>query len=158
MKLVLDATAIRSGMTFSGEFEWYMTPSVKDEVMRGKLARDLELLADISIKIMEPSPDILEKIRRTAGETGDIGRLSDTDVDVLALGLELRATILSDDYSIQNVAKVLGIDYKGGAEKGITEVYNWHWRCRGCGRFFDEEAKECPVCGSGLRSVRKKKQ
>ena len=158
MKYVIDATAIRSGMTFSGEFEWYMTPSVKDEIMRGKLARDLELLTDISIKTMEPSPENLEKIRETAEKTGDIGRLSNTDIDILALGLELGATILSDDYSIQNVAKVLGIDYRGGAEKGITEVYNWHWRCRGCGRFFDEEAKECPVCGSELRSVRKKKQ
>ena len=158
MKFVLDATAIRSGMMLSGECQWFMTPSVKNEIARGKAARDLELLVDISIKIMEPSRESVMRIRDKAGETGDIGRLSDTDIDVLALGLELEATILTDDYSVQNIAKALGIDYRSGAQRGIEKVYIWHWRCRGCGRFFDEEAKECPVCGSDLRSVRKKNQ
>ncbi len=156
MRYVLDATAIRNGMTLSGEYEWYMTSSVKDEISRGKQAKDLNLLVDISIKIMDPSTPNVERIEAKARETGDIGRLSKTDIEVLALALEIDGIILSDDYSVQNIAKALDIKFKGGAEKGIKEVFTWRWRCRGCGKFYDEEMPDCPICGSELRSVRKR--
>lgn len=156
MKLVLDATAIRNGLAISGEYEFFMPPSVKEEISSGKQARDLDLLIETSIKIAEPSEASIGTIREKAKETGDIGRLSETDTDVLALALDLDATILSDDYSIQNVAESLGIGYKSSITRGIKEIYIWQWRCRGCGRYFKEEFSDCPICGSGLRSVRKR--
>ncbi len=156
MRYILDATAIRSGMTLSGEYEWYMTSSVKDEISRGKQAKDLDLLVDISIKVMDPAPGNVEQIEAKARETGDIGRLSKTDIDILALALEMDGTVLSDDYSVQNVATALGIKFNAGVEKGIKEVFTWRWRCRGCGKFYDEEMPDCPICGSELRSVRKR--
>ena len=155
-KIILDATAIRSGMMLSGEFQWFITPSVKEEVSRGKQSRDLNLLSDISIDIMEPTSKNSERVKEAAERTGDIGRVSTTDMDILALALDIDAIILTDDYSVQNLAKHLDIDYRSGVEKGIKKEFEWHWRCRGCGRYFDEEKVDCPICGSELRSVRKR--
>jgi len=155
-KIVLDATAIRSGMMLSGEFQWFITPSVREEVSRGKQSRDLDLLSDISVKIVEPSSSNVGRVKKAAERTGDIGRLSTTDMDILALALDIDGIILTDDYSVQNLAKHLGIDHRAGVEKGIKKEFEWHWRCRGCGRYFDEEKVDCPICGSELRSVRKK--
>ncbi len=156
MRLVLDATAIRSGMTISGQHEWFITPSVVDELKKGKTARDLELLQDITMRVTQPSGESVEKVREAAEVTGDISRLSDTDMEVLALGLELEAIILTDDYSIQNLAKVLKIDYQPGITPGIKEVFHWTYRCRGCGRIFNSEPENCPICGSDIKTVRKK--
>ena len=155
MRLVLDATAIRSGMTISCQHEWFVTPSVMDELKRGKTARDLELLSGISLKVIRPTGDNVGKVREAAEVTGDISRLSNTDVDVLALALELRAMILTDDYSIQNLARVLKIEYRPGITTGIKEVFHWGYRCRGCGRTFESKENDCPVCGSEIRVVRK---
>ena len=155
-KIVLDATAIRSGMMLSGEFEWFITPSVKAEVSRGKQSRDLDLLAGISIEIKEPSSESGKVVKEAAEKTGDIGRVSSTDIDILALALDINGIILTDDYSVQNLAKHLGIDYKSSVERGIKKEFKWHWRCRGCGRYFDVEKVDCPICGSDLRSVRKR--
>ncbi len=157
MRLVLDATAIRSGMTISGQHEWFITPSVMDELKKGKTARDIELLLGISLRVIRPTGENVEKVREAAEVTGDISRLSDTDVDVLALGLELGAMILTDDYSIQNLARVLKIEYRSGITTGIKEVFHWTYRCRGCGRTFDKEHDNCPICGSDIKIVRRKK-
>ena len=62
MKFVLDATAIRSGMTFSGEFQWFITPSVKSEIARGKAARDLELLVTYGPNKKLPENTTQEKV------------------------------------------------------------------------------------------------
>lgn len=156
MRLVLDATAIRSGMTISGQHEWFITPSVKDELKKGKTGKDLELLIDLSLKVASPTVECIGKVKRAAEVTGDISRLSNTDVDVLALALELGAMILTDDYSIQNLASVLKIEYQSGTTTGIKEVFHWTYRCRGCRRTFDSKEATCPICGSDIRVVRKK--
>lgn len=156
MRLVLDATAIRSGMGISGQHEWFITPSVMDELKKGKTGKDLELLIDLSLKVACPTEESMGKVKRAAEVTGDISRLSDADVDVLALALELGAMILTDDYSIQNLARVLKIEYQPGTTTGIKEVFNWTYRCRGCGRKFSSEPEDCPICGSDIKVVRRK--
>ena len=152
---VLDATAMRSGLSIDGSNEYHTTPSVVGELKRGKVARDLEMLEGLHITISEPKEEFLSMIKSAAEKTGDISRLSETDVDVLALALELGATIVSDDYSIQNVSRTLNINYGGGVERGIKEVYEWTYRCTGCGRYFDEKKDSCQICGSALKVVRK---
>ena len=152
---VLDATVMRAGMSIDGFHEWFTTPSVKGELEKGKVARDLEILENIHLKVMAPRHEFLEKIRRAAEKTGDIARLSDTDMEVLALALELGATIISDDYSIQNVAQSMKIEYRSGVEPGIKKIFNWTFRCTGCGRYFEKKYDSCEICGSALKTVRK---
>ncbi|MFO7618524.1 MAG: nucleic acid-binding protein [Thermoplasmata archaeon] len=155
MPYVLDATAIRSGMPTQDPSQYFTTPGVIEEVKRGKAGRDLALALEISITAKAPEPEAMSVVVAAASRTGDDGRLSETDLQVLALALELKATIVSDDYSVQNVARVLEIPCQGQLE-GIRAVIHWTYRCKGCGRYYEEAQPDCPICGSEVRTVRRR--
>jgi UPF0271 protein len=155
MPYILDATAIRSGMATAEKGQFFTTPNVVDEVRRGRQARDLDLAIELSIIVRSPETEALKVVAAAASRTGDDNRLSQTDIGILALALELKAVIISDDYSVQNVAKVLDISCQGSLD-GIRKVIHWTYRCRGCGRYYDEAQPDCPICGSEVRTVRKK--
>ena len=154
MAFVLDATAIRSGMTIAGD-EWFTTPSVINEVKLGRQGRSLEILQEIAIKVMEPDDDFIKIIEETAKSTGDFDSLSKTDMEILALALNLKATLISDDYSVQNVASVLKIPYKTDLA-GIRKTIIWTYRCKGCGKYYEKKQPDCPICGSEIRRTKKK--
>jgi len=113
---------------------------------------------DEIIQFVSPGRESLEKVREAARLTGDDIRLSQVDMEVLALALELKATVLTDDYSIQNLAAQLGIDYKGVEKEGIRRVIRWGYKCSGCGRTYSVSHRECPVCGSLLKSYGRRKR
>jgi UPF0271 protein len=152
---VLDATAIRSGMMPRADIDLYTTPGVIEELKRGRIAKDVDTLSSISLRVVPPARELSAHVRDAAKGTGDAGRLSDTDVELLALALEMSGILVTDDYSIQNMAEVLGIEYVKGVEKGISEVYQWEYRCSGCGRRFSDSKVDCPICGSELTIARK---
>jgi len=83
--------------------------------------------------------------------TGDDVRLSNADVDLLALASDMGALLVTEDYSVQNLAEVLSIRWTS-VGRSITEVRKWCYRCKGCLKVFDERHDDCPVCGSELRS------
>lgn len=154
MAYVLDATAIRSGMTIAGE-GWFTTPGVMDEIRLGRQGRQAELFAELALGIREPSTKSMEAVARAAESTGDMGRLSETDRGIIALALELGATLISDDYSVQNTARFLEIPFLTDMQ-GIRKIIHWTHRCRGCGRYYDKEQPDCPICGSEVRMVTKR--
>jgi len=116
--------------------------------------------ARASGRMREVSPekkwtDELEAKSRSAGEAH---KLSLTDRQLLSLGLHLKSegkepTIVSDDYSVQNMAVRLGFNFVSQATKGITKVINWGIYCPGCRRKFDapQEDNVCPICGTELK-------
>jgi len=112
---------------------------------------------DELLLVTSPSSASLSEVKEAAQRTGDDARLSPVDMEVLALARDLQATLLTDDYSIQNLARVLGIKYQGVGFKGIKEIIIWTYRCKGCGRIFEKNQPDCPICGSELRSVRSRK-
>lgn len=151
--LVLDTSALFAMQDLPQE-EVYATPGVIKELERhGDKRADLwgELL-----KVWDPSAASLKKVKEAASMSGDSTRVSPTDIEVIALALDLDAIIITDDYSIQNLAGYMGIPYRPAGFKGITRIIKWKWRCAGCRRVFDKEVTECPVCGSELRSFRLK--
>lgn len=155
-KFVLDSSALVEGLELVSKegVEYYTTHSVINE-LKSKLPREkLDLLIELKLKILEPSEEFRKKLAQKAEPLGEIPRLSTTDLDILALGLELGAVIVTDDYSIQNVAKEVGIEYLAFAQKGITKKIRWKYRCRGCGKYFSDFSNFCPVCGSKLKTVR----
>ncbi len=123
---------------------------------------EMNNLLNMGMRIAAPSTESRETVIEGAIETGDLGRLSDTDIDIIALGSEMdRGLILTDDYSIQNMCEFLGIDYRGAKEEGIKEEWRWTYRCTGCKRNYRPEKAEkheytCPVCGSRIKSRKKK--
>ena len=152
MRRVLDASALLSGASFDGEL--YTTPEAVREVRRHGSTPQLDAVLATKVRVLTPAAESLKAVDAVARETGDVARLSPTDRGLLALAREIGGTVLTDDYSIQNVAARLGIPYERVLERGIVEVVRWRYRCTGCGRFFDEPIKECPVCGSRVKTTR----
>jgi UPF0271 protein len=111
-------------------------------------------LKEAALSIQEPSKEALMKVRKASQGTGDDARLSEADLTVLALALDTGGTILTDDYSIQNLATSMGIPFRTISQKGIQGLFKWNYRCKGCRKVFSCAQKECPVCGSEVRSWR----
>ncbi|MFB6281173.1 MAG: NOB1 family endonuclease [Haloferacaceae archaeon] len=124
-------------------------PMVAEE-LEGEHAFRFEAMEGSGMHIHIPAEEAADRVRRAAGETGDGGELSETDVRLLAAAFELDATLVTDDYAMQNVADRLGIDVEVIARDGIDERRDWRFQCQGCGREFDDSRDRCPICGSEL--------
>ncbi|MBN1786393.1 MAG: hypothetical protein JW825_05370 [Candidatus Methanofastidiosa archaeon] len=151
---VLDSSAIFSGHIPSERC--FITPEVEAEIKDSLSAENL--LSNIGsgrIEVRHPKLEFLDKIRQAVLRTGD--SLSPADVSVLALALELGATVISDDYGIQNMAKISGIRYATAKSAGIGSVFFWSKKCTGCGKAFNGTEEVCDVCGSALKKVVKRK-
>ncbi len=154
-RLVLDTSALFSMEDLPQDAEVFVTPSVLEELRKYK-DRRVERWGDL-LRTSEATTSSIKKVREAAERTADAGRVSPTDVEVLALAIDLEAVVLTDDYSIQNLAAHIGIPYRTVGLKGIRKVLKWRYKCTGCGRVFDKDMPECPVCGSKLRTVRSRK-
>lgn len=157
---IIDTSAILSGRPISiTDASIVTTPGVSDEFSAGgRDFQNFEYLKELGLMIFLPSKQALDKVIQTAKETGDDRRLSRVDIEIVALALDMmkdqhqEVTILSDDYSIQNLASTLNIRYQGVVQKGITKKFKWISRCPGCGKKFNEQTKICPICGTSTKS------
>ncbi len=154
-RLVLDTSALFSMEDLPQNAEVFVTPSVLEELRRYE-DRRVERWGDL-LRTSEASSGSVKKVKEAAQRTGDIARVSPTDIEVLALAIDFEAVLLTDDYSIQNLAAYLGVPYRPVGMRGIKKVFKWRYKCVGCGRVFDKEMPECSVCGSQLRTVRSRK-
>ena len=156
-KMVCDTSVLLAGGDPRGapDDEVYVTPSVLDEVKRPEDRERLETLREVGLKMQVPGAPALEAIEKAAAATGDGQRLSPVDKELLALAVELRAELLTDDRSMQNIAASLGLPYKGYAQSEIKGIWHWEsqWICTGCGRRYQSEMPkdECIVCGHEVR-------
>ena len=151
--LVLDSSAFFS-MDALPEEDHVCPPGVIRELEKYEDPR-LALRGDM-VHVSDCSKESLDKVTEAARKSGDLGRLSPVDMTVLALAVDVQGTIWSDDYSIQNVARIMGIGFRPIGMKGIEKVVKWNYRCIGCGKWFKEKMPECPICGSGMKACRKK--
>ena len=149
---VLDASALLTGRQFPGELA--TVSGVLREVRRHGLTPQLEAILETQVRVLEPPVEASDRVRAAAEGTGDAARLSPTDRDLLALALDLGGTLVTDDYSIQNLCRVLGILYEPVLMPGIQETWRWSYRCTGCGTTWPEWHAECPTCGSALKTAR----
>ncbi len=138
---VLDASAI---ILRKAVFENMITvPEVIQEIKDEKSRLYLDVA---NIRVEDAKKEFVKKVIKVAGKTGDIERLSDADIKLLAKALEVDGVIVTDDYSIQNVAKRLGIRYENVMQKGIEKEFKWIRVCKGCRQITEREI--CEVCGS----------
>ncbi|HSA35167.1 MAG TPA: PIN domain-containing protein [Methanomassiliicoccales archaeon] len=154
MKVVLDTSALFGLEQVPPEWDAYVTEGVLAELEKYNDRRSENLLH--TIKVSQATASSLSKVKDAAKGTGDSSRLSRTDIGVLALALEIQATVVTDDYSIQNLASVLGVEFLPMNMKGITKVVRWNYLCTGCGKVFKEPQPDCPICGSPLRTTRRR--
>ena len=128
-------------------------PLVREE-LEDESAYRFDAMEGSGMHIHIPGEQTVEKVRRAAGEVGDLAELSDTDVRLIAATFELDGTLVTDDYAMQNVAETLDVDVDVIARDGIDERRDWQFQCQGCGRTFDEKRDRCRVCGSDLERKR----
>ncbi len=155
VKYVLDSSALLSGKEFEGEL--FIVPGVQRELRKYGVTPQLAAFLDTKVRILTPAKEAIIQIQNKAKETGDDRRLSPVDMDLLALASELSATLVTDDYSIENLAKALGIPYEAVMMPPITEEVRWKYRCTGCRKIWPEWHDACPICGAPLRTSRPKK-
>ncbi|RLG28745.1 hypothetical protein DRO03_09115 [Methanosarcinales archaeon] len=134
------------------------TPEVVSELVdiKSKMAFEAALLSGVEVE--PPLANLITEVRSHAGRTGDIERLSDTDIGILAKALEHGGILCTDDYAIQNVAESLGIETEPILQDGIKETFEWGRRCKGCGRRFEGDVRICPICGSETKGYKKSRK
>ena len=110
------------------------------------------------LKVRAPKKSFMDKVKASARLVGDLFFLSQADLQVLALALELRAmdlapSIATDDYSIQNVANQMGIEFASLITLGIRFRLQWLRYCPACHKRYpaNYKSKRCEICGTELK-------
>lgn len=159
--VILDTSALVAGFDpFSISEEQYTVQSVIEEVSRKSVfSLRFETAIDSGkIKVKTPKADFMEEAKASASAVGDAFFLSETDIQVLALALELRTKgyrplVATDDYSIQNVATQMKVEFASLITFGIRRHLQWVRYCPACHRRPSGEykGKECEICGTQLK-------
>jgi UPF0271 protein len=147
MKSVLDASVFFSECPVEGEI--FTTPSVCDELKDIRSKGKFEILCAEGLRVMSPGPESMGNVMAAAKKSRDTCVISGTDCELLALALEMGATLYTDDFAIQNVASILGVQIHPILQRKARRVH-WKYRCTGCGRYFDHDG-ECLICGSAIK-------
>ena len=156
-RYVLDASAFINGFQLTSNENYTVseiTAEIKDFESRLKLdsaiAEGLLVISDVNKKYIRCVNDIIY-------ESGDILRLSLPDKKLIALAYKLshegkNVKVITDDYTIQNTLKIMGIPFSGVITEGIKGIYNWKKVCEGCKKEFDEDYPfdDCEICGSKI--------
>lgn len=161
---VLDSSGIIGGF-LSRKFPNYTTSQVVMEIKDIKSEIFLQdALENKYITIEEPSSRDIEIVEEVITRSGDILRLSDVDKQVIALALTLKKdklspTVVTDDYSMQNVLKIMEIPFRSVLTEGIEDVVEWIKFCKGCKKTYPSSYTStiCEICGSPISIKRTKK-
>jgi UPF0271 protein len=149
---ILDASAFYAGVPFRSSEDCFTTSLVYDEIKHIKKNHDAlgTLLETNRLKIREPDSESTKSAIKASKETGDFPQLSKQDISIIALCIEMKGQIISDDFAISNVAKNLGLEIRPIMTKGIKDVGKWVHYCPGC-RTNHSSGTECPACGTPLK-------
>ena len=149
---VLDATSFYAGIPFSSQEQSFTTPLVLEEIKHIKKSHDaVQILIDLDrLKIIEPEQENTNFVLEKAKNTGDLPDLSKEDVSVLALCVQLKGELITDDYTVSNVAKHLNLKVIPIMTKGISKVLDRKYICPACNKIF-KKISNCPICGSRLK-------
>lgn len=156
---ILDASAFYAGVPFRSSSDCYTTSLVYDEIKHIKKNHEaLETLLETNrLKIREPDKISLDLAIKSSKSTGDYQQLSKQDISIIALCIDLKGEIISDDFAISNVAKNLNLKISPIMTNGIKDVGKWVHYCPGC-RSNHKNGKECPICGTPLKRKLLKRQ
>ena len=137
----------------------YVIPSQRIELSRIYPEKEIKIDSAELIWI-EPDKKSLQTATNLAIETGDMAGLSEIDLGILALSINLKKTLVTDDYRLQNLAEKASIDWISVTTDGITEIWNWELKCIACKKIFPQPEKpnlkkadlgRCEDCGSELK-------
>ncbi|MCR4368941.1 MAG: hypothetical protein NUV67_03480 [archaeon] len=125
MIYILDAAALLNSENFSfDEGNRYFTTSKVFAEWRDFRSKSLaeNALSTGLLAIQDPCPLSMQTTWEKAGESGT--NLGDADASIIALSMEFRGRgekfeVITDDYSVQNVLKKMGVKFSGVAQGEI---------------------------------------
>jgi len=147
---VLDSSAFYAGFYRSINLKFYTTTNIMKEIkhlVNSSLTLDLLISSGVLV-VQDPLLESINKVINAAHFLGDIKKLSQADISVLSLAYQLNKTLVSDDYSIQNVAKFLKIKTISLGNKGIIKLRKWKNFCKTCNKQYSSNIKQCTICGN----------
>ena len=159
--LILDTSAFIAGFNPSAvDAELFSVPEVEQELAKAGLpkVRFDSAVQSGKLKVKQPDAVFLGKVREASKQVGDLLYLSEADMRILALAMQLKTeeqtpTIVTDDYSIQNVAGKIGINYTPLTTFGIKFYLKWTLYCPACRKKYppDHKSQTCKICGTPLK-------
>ena len=149
---VLDSSAFYAGIPFSSNEPSYITSLTYNEIEHIKKDHDaIQILIETKrLMINEPDKQFIITASDAAKKSGDFPNLTQEDISIIALSLQLDAELLTDDFAVSNVAKNLNIKVSPIMTSGIKNIITWIYYCPGCKRNFSKTT-ECPNCGNMLK-------
>ncbi len=147
--MVLDAGAFYAGVPFgtanikstdksyelSPDIKYVTSQSVYDEISHIKKDHDaITILIETGrLLIQSPEPEYINQTYKAALFTGDLPNLSEPDISAIALCIQTRFTLVSDDFAMLNVMRQLKMNTVSIMTRGIKRFYRWQYYCSGCG-------------------------
>jgi len=149
---VLDSSAFYAGIPFSSNEPGYITSLIYNEIEHIKKDHDaIQILIETKrLMVRDPEHRFIITVNDAAKKSGDFPNLSHEDISAIALCLQLKAELVTDDFAVSNVAKNLNIKVIPLMTSGIKNVIIWKYYCPGCKTNFSK-VTECPRCGSKLK-------
>ncbi|MHA1972362.1 MAG: NOB1 family endonuclease [Candidatus Hodarchaeales archaeon] len=160
-KIVLDATTFIGPeyallQRFSSS-SFFTTHNVIRELRDFRSKANMEILkAGHKLQILDSDPKIIEQVKERIRKFDTKTKLSQTDIGLLALAHDLKGSLMTNDYRLQNLATLLSIPILARKESTIKKTKQWVLKCRSCGHIENEPLNNCPECGGDLRIVIKK--
>lgn len=151
---ILDTSLLLGGKDPPRDGRWATTPEAAAEVSPGgRDARRYEDWISVGLQVRSAGSDAVTRVEDVALAAGNLARLSPADVTLAALALDLQGHLITDDYTLLDVAKRLSITTHTVNTPGIQGALDFKPRCTGCGRWFEAmpKAEECTVCGSPVK-------
>ena len=154
---VLDASAFINGFKIVSDNN-FTVPEITAEIkdFESRLMLDMAL-DEGKLIVQDVDFECISRVDDIISDSGDILRLSLPDKKLISLAYMLtkegkKVKVVSDDYTIQNTLKIIGIPYSGIITEGIKEIYNWKKVCEGCKKEYSEDYpfEDCEICGSKI--------
>ncbi|TFG00971.1 MAG: hypothetical protein EU541_00780 [Promethearchaeota archaeon] len=164
--LVFDTNIFLMGIDFNiVDNKIYTVPGVLDELNVDRYQTENIFILErinygiqsnnLTIKI--PETTFRDKVIKAAKITNDFPLLSDVDINLIALALELKLNLeeevilFTNDYSMENVCLKLGVSFSPLGKDGISKIrFRKDIRCPACGERNPIGQKRCENCGTDL--------
>ncbi|MFW9767572.1 MAG: NOB1 family endonuclease [Candidatus Thorarchaeota archaeon] len=163
---VLDTGVLVSTWTDTRKDSIFVTtPRIIGEI-RNRLSRFRAETLFLLDKMVErtPTADDLKKAKKAAGSTGDLSKLSQNDLELIALALTISrenpdSTLVSTDFAVLNTSSHMGLKILDPNKKFGQEI-TWIMKCPACNYRSAKPTREteCPVCGTEMRRFPMKKR
>lgn len=139
--LIIDASAVIND--FITEYSGYRL------ITSAKVVKELKSRSETKdLEERVPKSELIKFVSMIDKDLSD--KASEADKELLALAIEFRAPVVTDDYGIQNIAKRLGIKFIPVVQTGIKKIISWQYYCPGCRKKYGKSGT-CKACGSGIK-------